>query len=163
MRRPLRVLRGLPGHPSHPPLTGATVGAFVTASGLGLASAAAVAPERTAVGWWLALVVGLILTLPTMATGMLDWIVLDHDTPPRQRATRHFVVTGCAAVLFALAAVLGHAGYQRAVVDETALALTLIGLATLTYGGWLGGGLVFEHGVRVESRDAVEPIERSPD
>ena len=163
MQRFLRLVRGLPGHPSHPPLTGATVGAFVTASVLGLASAAALAPERTAVGWWLALVVGLVLTVPTMATGMLDWIVLGHDSPARQRATRHFVATGCAAVFFALAALLGHAGYERAVVDETALALTLIGLATLTYGGWLGGGLVFEQGVRVESRAAVEHVKRSPD
>lgn len=163
MRRAVQLLRGLPGHPSHPPLTGATVGAFVTASLLGVASAADLAAERTALGWWLALVVGLVLTVPTVATGMLDWIVLGHDSPARQQATRHFVTTICAGVFFALAALLGHAGYQRAVVDETALALTLVGLATLTYGGWLGGGLVFEQGVRVESHAAVEQVERSPD
>ena len=163
MWRVVQPLRGLPGHPSHPPLTGATVGAFVTASVLGVASAAAVAPERTAGGWWLALIVGLLLTVPTMATGMLDWIVLGHDSPARQLATRHFVATACAVVFFALAAVLGHTGYQRAVVDETALALTLIGLAALTYGGWLGGGLVFEQGVRVESGATVEQVQRSPD
>jgi uncharacterized membrane protein len=138
------------------------VGAFVTASCLGAASAVSLAPARTAVGWWLALVVGLALTVPTMATGMLDWITLDDDSPARQRATRHFVATGCASVLFSLAAVLGHPGYQRAIVDETALALTLLGLATLTYGGWLGGSLVFEEGMRVERR-AVEPVERRPD
>jgi uncharacterized membrane protein len=107
--------------------------------------------------------VGLVLTVPTMATGMLDWIVLDHGSRERQRATKHFVATGCAAVFFALAAVLGHAGYQRAVVDETALTLTLVGLATLMYGGWLGGALVFEHGIRVEPRAGVEPVERIPD
>jgi uncharacterized membrane protein len=163
MRRLLKLPRGLPGHPSHPPLTGATVGAFVTASCLGAASAASLAPERTAVAWWLALVVGLVLTLPTAATGLLDWIVLEHDTPARRRATRHFVVIGCSIVFFGLAAVLGHPGYQRAVVDETGLGLTLLGLATLTYGGWLGGGLVFRDGVRVESRAAVEPVERRAD
>ena len=162
MQRALQVLRGLPGHPFHPPLTGATVGAFVTASCLGAASAVSLAPDRTAVGWWLALVVGLMLAVPTMATGMLDWIALDHDSPVRRRATRHFVATGCAAVLFTLATVLGHPGYQRAVVDETALGLTLLGLATLTYGGWLGGHLVFVDAVRVEPR-AVEPVERGSD
>ena len=156
-------LRGLPGHPSHPPLTGATVGAFVTAAGLGLASALSIAPARTAVGWWLALVAGLLLTVPTALTGVLDWARLEHGSPARGTATRHFVVLACATLFFGLAALLGHAGYQRAVVDGTALALTLIGLATLAYGGWLGGSLVFEQGVRVERRGAVEPVERRPD
>lgn len=163
MRGLLRLLRGLPGHPSHPPLTGATVGAFVTAAGLGVASAASIAPERTAVGWWLALVVGLALTTPTAATGVLDWVVLDHDSPVRRAATAHFVAIVCAAVLFLAAAVLGHAGYEREVVDETALGLTLAGLAALAYGGWIGGSLVFADGVRVEARDAVEPVERRTD
>jgi uncharacterized membrane protein len=89
MRRPLRLLRGGSGHPSHPPLTSATVGAFVTPSVLGLASVAALAPERTAVGWWLALIVGLVLTVPTMATGMLDeqefMSAFECDEPSRDR------------------------------------------------------------------------------
>jgi uncharacterized membrane protein len=158
-----KLLRGLPGHPSHPPLTGATVGAFVTAACLGVASAVSIAPERTATGWWLALVVGLLLTVPTALTGVLDWVAVDPDSPVRRRATRHFVVIVCATTFFLAAAALGYAGYERGVVDETALGLTLVGLATLAYGGWHGGSLVFVDGVRVEARDAVERVERRTD
>jgi uncharacterized membrane protein len=147
--RPSELVRGPRGHPSHPPLTGATIGAYVTAALLGAASAVGIAPEQTAVGWWLALVVGLLVTGPTAITGLADWIVLDPRSPLRRTGTAHLVTVGSATLAFLIAAVVGHDGYRRTVVDETALGLTLIGLALLTVGGWLGGSMVFGHAMRV--------------
>jgi uncharacterized membrane protein len=50
---------------------------------------------------------------------------------------------------FLAAALVGHDGYTRGSVGTGAFVLTLIGLALLTTGGWLGGAVVFVHGMRV--------------
>ena len=50
---------------------------------------------------------------------------------------------------FALAAIFGHASYKHGDVGASAFVLTLIGFGLLTLGGWLGGAIVFVHGMRV--------------
>jgi ABC-type branched-subunit amino acid transport system permease subunit len=52
-------------------------------------------------------------------------------------------------VFFALAAIFGHASYTHGNVGSGSYALTLIGFGLLTLGGWLGGAIVFVHGMRV--------------
>jgi hypothetical protein len=54
-----------------------------------------------------------------------------------------------ATVFFLLAAIFGYDGYSAGDVTSGALVLTLIAFATLTLGGWLGGTVVFVHGMRV--------------
>jgi hypothetical protein len=54
-----------------------------------------------------------------------------------------------AAVFFLLAAILGHGGYVDDEVTGGSLVLTLLGFGSLTLGGWLGGTVVFVHGMRV--------------
>jgi hypothetical protein len=69
-----------------------------------------------------------------------------------------------ATILFALAAIFGHASYTHGDVSAGAFVLTLIGFGLLTLGGWLGGAIVFVHGMRVLSL-VDEPASRavSPD
>lgn len=50
--------------------------------------------------------------------------------------------------LFA-AVLVGHHGYTQGTVSGGAFALTLVGFVLLTTGGWLGGAVVFVHGMRV--------------
>ena len=54
-----------------------------------------------------------------------------------------------ATVFFALAAIFGHASYTDGNVSSGAFVLTVIGFGILTLGGWLGGAIVFTHGMRV--------------
>ena len=140
---------GLPGHPTHPPLTDAVIGLYTGATAFGVLSALGLSEENTAVAWWLALVAGLVVTVPTAGTGLLDWLKISRDTPLWRTATAHLVAMVSASVLFLLAAVLGHAGYAEREVTTSGLVLTLTGFALLTLGGWLGGTVVFVHGVRV--------------
>ena len=63
------LLKGLPGHPLHPPLTDATIGAYTLATAFGLLSVLGISEHNTATAWWLALVVGLVVTVPTALTG----------------------------------------------------------------------------------------------
>jgi uncharacterized membrane protein len=75
-------------------------------------------------------------------------------------ATAHMLAIISAAVLFALAAIFGHASSQRGDVSAGAFVLTLIGFGRLTVGGWLGGAVVFVHGMRVLNL-VEEPAERA--
>ena len=50
---------------------------------------------------------------------------------------------------FLAAVLVGHHGYTQGTVSGGAFALTLVGFVLLTTGGWLGGAVVFVHGMRV--------------
>ena len=143
------LIRGFPGHPIHPPLTDATIGLYTGATAFGVLSALGVSEGNLATAWWLALVFGLIVTVPTALTGFADWLSIDSSTPLWRTATLHLTAMVTATVFFLLAALVGHGDYVDRSVGAGALILTLIGFALLTLGGWLGGAIVFTHGMRV--------------
>jgi uncharacterized membrane protein len=143
------VLHGLPGHPLHPPLTDATIGMFVLAAGLALIGALGAIEDAAGKACWLALIGGLIVALPTAGTGLADWIRLEWGSAPWRTATQHLTAMLSAVALFAVAAWLQHRGYQRGEVTTGGLVFSLAGAVVLTVGGWLGGAIVFVHGVRV--------------
>lgn len=153
------LVRGLPGHPLHPPLTDVTIGAFSLATALAVIGYAGVAPEAVGPAAWLALLGGLVASAPTAATGFADWVLLDWGTRRWRTATLHLGAMLSAVVLFALAAWAQHDGYGDGRVTTAGLVLTLAGMAALTAGGWLGGAVVFVHGVRVlRSGDGSGPV-----
>jgi uncharacterized membrane protein len=143
------LVKGLPGHPLHPPLTDATIGIYTAATVFGVLSALGVSEGNMATAWWLALVVGLIVTGPTALTGLIDWLGITWGTPLWRTATVHMFSMLTATVFFLLAAIFGHGGYVDGEVPGGSLALTLVGFGFLTLGGWLGGTVVFVHGMRV--------------
>jgi uncharacterized membrane protein len=152
--RSATLLQGLPGHPLHPPLTDATIGMFVLATALAVIGALGGIGDTAGPACWLALIGGLVVAVPTAATGFADWVRLEWGTPRWRTATLHLTAMVCAVVLFALAAWLQHAGYERAEVTTGGLVLSVAGLVALTAGGWLGGAIVFVHGVRVLAAEA---------
>jgi len=147
--KPGYVLHGLPGHPLHPPLTDATIGIYTAATACGVLSVLGVSGHNTAIAWWLALVIGLVVTVATALTGLVEWLQLTRGTPLWRTATAHMLSMVAATVFFLLAAIWGHGGYVDAAVDAGPLVLTLVGFGLLTLGGWLGGAIVFVHGRRV--------------
>jgi uncharacterized membrane protein len=143
------LIRGFPGHPLHPPLTDATIGTYTVATILAVLSKLGVSDHNTATAWWLALVVGLVLTVPTALAGLADWLTISRGTPLFRTATSHMVAMVTATVFFLIAAIVGHSAYTDASVNTSGLILTLVGFGTLTLGGWLGGAIVFTQGMRV--------------
>jgi uncharacterized membrane protein len=158
--KPGYLIRGLPGHPLHPPLTDATIGAYTVSASLGFLGWLGVAEDRLATGWWLALIVGLIVSAPTALTGLADWLEIKRGTELWTTATAHLLAMLTATVFFGLAAIFGHAGYDDGEVTGGSLFLTLLAYGTLTAGGFLGGTVVFVHGMRVLNL-VDEPIERA--
>lgn len=160
------LLKGTPGHPLHPPLTDVTIGGYAVATLCGILGALGVSSDAMTSVWWIALLVGLGATVPTAATGLLDWLGIARRTPLWRTATAHLAANVAAAVLFGLAAWLGHERYADGVAGGAPLGLTIGGFALLTTGGWLGGTMVYVHGMRVlgdvelEARHAVSPDPR---
>jgi uncharacterized membrane protein len=149
-------VRGLPGHPLHPPFTDAVIGMFALATGLGIIGAAGAIEEQASHGMWLALIGGLIVSLPTALTGFADWVTIKWGSPRWRAATIHLSAMLTAVALFALAAWQQHDGYQHGNVTGAGLVLTIAGFVVLAAGGWFGGSVVYVHGMRVTGRADVE-------
>jgi uncharacterized membrane protein len=143
------LIRGLPGHPLHPPLTDATIGAYTFAAVAALADVTGISNNAATQAWWLALLFGLIVTAFTAATGLVDWLGIERGTPLWRTATSHMVAMLSATVFFLAALLIGHANFRRGDVTTGPFVLTIAGFAVLTLGGWLGGAIVFVHGMRV--------------
>src|SRR5215213_7337808 len=102
--RPIGVLlHGLPGHPLHPPLTDATIGMLVLASALAVVGAVGWLEDAAGKASWLALIGGLVVSVPTAATGFADWVRLEWGSRRWRTATLHLTAMVTAVVLFALA------------------------------------------------------------
>jgi uncharacterized membrane protein len=152
--------RGLPGHPLHPPLTDATIGIYTFATIAGFIEVVGITDRNGAIGWWLGLIIGLIVSAPTALTGLADWLTISWRSPLWWTATYHLLSMVTATVFFALAAIFGHGAYTHANVSTGSYVLTLIAFGFLTLGGWLGGSVVFVHGMRVLNL-VEEPTERA--
>jgi uncharacterized membrane protein len=126
---------------------------FVLASGLAVIGYAGGIPDAAGKGCWLALIGGLIVAVPTAATGFADWIRLEWGSARWRTATQHLTAMLSAVTLFAVAAWLQHPGYRHGDVTLGGLIFSVLGFVVLTAGGWLGGSIVFVHGVRVLDQD----------
>lgn len=143
------LIRGLPGHPLHPPLTDAVIGAYTFATIAAVLDALGVTETAAAQAWWLALLVGLVLTVPTAATGIADWLTITSRTPLWRTATTHLIVMLLTAGVFLATAIGGKGSYDDGDVGTGALVLTLVGFGLLLFGGWVGGAITYVHGMRV--------------
>ena len=154
------LVRGFPGHPAHPPLTDAAIGAYTFGTIAAFLDVLGIAEENGAKAWWLALVAGLIIAVPTVITGVADWLTISRGTPLWRTATTHALVNAVATALFLLTVIVGHGDYVDGDVTALPFVLTLLAFSTLAIGGWLGGTIVFVHGMRVlELQD--EPTRRA--
>ncbi len=158
--KPSYLIRGLPGHPLHPPLTDAAIGAYTAATLLAVLHVLGVAEENTATAWWLTLVIAQVLGGLAAVTGFADWLQISFGTKLWRTATAHLVAMVLTNATFALTLFLGHGDYVDRDISGVPFLLTLIGFGMLTLGGWLGGTIVFVHGMRVLGL-AEEPAARA--
>jgi uncharacterized membrane protein len=142
------------GHPVHPALTDFPI-ALLTAS---LICQIVGAASGNQVWWQMAfwgLVSGLVLSVPTALTGLIDYFTIPEGDSARTTATWHLL-----ANVVSICAYLGSLLVQGGKVPPSdfrgylAIALSAAGFLVLFIGAWLGGHLVFHHGVGQERRDA---------
>jgi uncharacterized membrane protein len=135
---------------------------FVLAGGLAIIGKAGWVQTEAAHGMWLALIGGLAAAVLTALTGLVDWLTIEWGSARWRTATLHLSAMIVAVSLFALAAWQQYHGYQRGDVTTAGLVLTLCGVIVMTAGGWLGGKLVFVHGVRVLAADHTTKEDAEP-
>jgi uncharacterized membrane protein len=138
------------GHPVHAMLSHFPLALFGTSplwEAIGLATGQAI--------WWqLAfwnVALGVAAAVPTAAAGLVDYASLGANNPAERTATTHMLVMlgvvtcfGCSLIWLRPSAVpTGAAALLAAACDG-------LGLLGLAWGGWLGGELVFKHGVGVK-------------
>ena len=158
------LLHGLPGHPLHPPLTDLVVGAYAFATLAATADVLGVSDDAATHAWWLAIFAGLLFTIPTAATGFADWLRIESGTPLWRTATTHMIVNLTGSAVFLATLLVGKESFDTGDISTGPYLLTLIGLATIWFGGWLGGAIVFVHGMRVlnlvdePARRAAAPV-----
>jgi uncharacterized membrane protein len=141
--------RGLPGHPIHPPFTDITIGTYTFALAAATADVLGISTHAATHAWWLALVFGLLSTLLTATTGFVDWLRIPSGTPLWRTATAHMVAMLLASAVFLAAVVAGKESFDAGNIETGPYVLTIAGFLLLTVGGWLGGSVVFVHGMRV--------------
>ncbi len=146
------LFQGFSGHPLHPPLTDVSIGAYTAGVAMLVLGALGVEEPEMAHGALLAISLGLLVTVPTALTGLLDWLELPKGTPARSTATLHLLVMLGATALFVLTWVAQLDGYEGGYVRTVAWMLGLAAMGVLTAGGWIGGALAYVHGIRVLKR-----------
>jgi len=145
----LSLIRGSSGHPSHPPLTDVAIGSYTFAIAALIANKFGFEEAITAGAGFYALLLGLAATAGAVITGFADYLQMSDGTPLKKTATYHWTVMACATVFFVATAWFLHGGYDHGDVSTTALVLGLVGYGLMSVGGWLGGAVVFKHGMRV--------------
>lgn len=152
----MNILRGVTGHPTHPPATDVAIGCYTFATLASIAEAVNFHQSIVAGAAYYALLVGLAATVAAAITGFLDYLAIPSATPLRKAATYHWLVMVTASVLFIAAAVSMRGTYAAGKITTTGLVLDLLGYAVMSVGGWLGGILVFQHGMRVKDGPSAE-------
>jgi len=139
-------------HPIHPMLVAFPI-AFITG-----------APAFDAAGligdWPTSWTVGAYLSVATVVTGLaaavpglIDYMyVVPPNSSGKKRATLHMVVNVAALALMAVS--WAFRDWNTLKPDAVAVALEAVALATVSFGGWLGGTLVYRNQVGVDHRYA---------
>lgn len=148
-KRPITAgLAGPYGHPFHPLLVSVPIGAWVASLAFDLAALVTTdpGPALFAARWLVGL--GVLGGLAAACVGFLDFLGLPSGTPAKRTARLHAVINLTVLGIFA-AGLAWRLSAPTASAHGGQLALSLVGAAGLTAGGWLGGKLAYRYGVRV--------------
>jgi nitrite reductase/ring-hydroxylating ferredoxin subunit/uncharacterized membrane protein len=139
------ALHGVPfGQPAHPALVRLPIGCWTSAVLLDIAGVRGRAPT-------VLLAAGLAGSVPAAATGLADWSALHQD---QQRVGLvHLAFQGTACLLFGGSMLARSLGQHR-----IGRALGLLGLATATGGGYLGGHLAMRLGAGANHADQISHL-----
>jgi len=135
-------------HPLHPALVHFPIACWSLATVADLASLWWGRPA-----WMLAgvlLVVGTATAIAAMATGMVELLKVGGDHPATRDLNRYMLLAMATWGLYAASLFLRLQGTALARPDAIDLGLSVAGFVCLCMTGWLGGTLVYGHGLGTE-------------
>jgi uncharacterized membrane protein/nitrite reductase/ring-hydroxylating ferredoxin subunit len=144
------ILQGKPmGQALHPFLVHFPLALFGLSFVLDLASLLfKPAPMLVAAAFY-SLVTGLVLALVAAVPGFIDYIDIRRDHKAKLIATYHMLLNLMAVALYGLNLGLRAGSIRAASTPMLALMVSLVCLGILTVSGYLGGSMVYDHGVGV--------------
>lgn len=148
------------GHPLHPMLTAFPIAFWIGAAFCDLVALLGADPRWTRIAA-VTLAAGVATALPALATGLWDLVRLPKDHPAERLAWWHGGFMSTAFCLFLISLLLRRDVLTEATAPDTSLlavALSVAGAAVTGVGGWLGGELVFGHGIGVRSAGDAETM-----
>ncbi len=105
--------------------------------------------------WWLSgtlLQLGLITALAAMVAGLIDLGKIAEESPAMQLANWHMRLVVSAWSLYAASLFMRLNGTTLTPPSITAIGLSVAGFLLLGVAGWLGGQLVYGHGIGVDKQ-----------
>ena len=147
MRTPAQIA----GHPIHPMLVTLPIGMWVFSLAADLIGLRAASPDTWHAAALYAMVGGIIGALAAAVAGLVDLLSL-KDREVKHTALTHMGINLTVVVLYVINA---WTRMQGAVSPNVSLWLSIIAIALLLVSGWLGGKMVYEHGVAVHASDTT--------
>lgn len=140
------------GHPLHPPLTDFPIVLWSVSLLWDAVDFVTGDPIWGRFSFW-NITLGLAAAVPTLISGLLDYSKIpDEQAQGLKTATSHMVAMLCTTALFAGSLFVRVApNIAPATKMLTAFLLSAIGIIVLLVGAWLGGELVFRHGIGRET------------
>ena len=132
------------GHPVHPILQAIPASLLPVSTTFDALARLGIDEEGLSKAAHYSLVFGLVGTAGAAATGALDYYEIENR--PVRRIALYHGLTNAVLIGSYVLSLRSRKGYKA---DGTALALSALGAALIGLSGYLGGELVYEHGVRV--------------
>lgn len=140
------------GHPLHPAMVHFPMGLLPLSFVWDLISLWRGSITWELLAFW-TLTAGLVALLPALATGILDFLAIpDERKAAITTAYWHMSIMILAATFFAVSLFLRMDSMTFHSTPLIALVLSALGSITLMGGGYLGGKLVYQHGVGLEEQ-----------
>lgn len=140
-------------HPLHPMLVHFPLACWSLATIADFASAHYGKPA-----WHLAgtlLLIGLVMALPAIVTGVIELIQVPDERAAMRDAYLHMVVMMLAFALYAASLLMRVDAGHFIAPGAAAITVSACGFVALMIGGWLGGTLVYGHGIGGPARIPV--------
>jgi uncharacterized membrane protein len=135
------------GHPLHPIMNHLPIGLLSVAPPFDILGLWSGSDIWWAISYW-NIVIALIAGMPTVITGIVDYLAFVRGSRPDRLALIHLTLMLSALGVFVMSLVFRHGS---APPESTSLLLVIgldcFGTLLLMVGGWFGGELVYGHGV----------------
>ena len=144
------ILQGKPlRHALHPFLVHFPIGLFVLSFILDVASHAFKPAPALVAGAFYSMVCGTVFALIAAVPGFVDYSDIRRDHKARRIAMLHMILNLLMVGLYALNIGLRAGSTTEPATPIAGLVLSLICLGVLSVSGYLGGSLVYDHGIGV--------------
>jgi len=147
-KRPRSIVAGPYGHPFHAILVTIPIGTWTAALVFDIVGFFADDPDAFTRGSLWLIGIGLVGALLAAIVGLLDLSTIESETRARRIALFHLSLNATAIVLFA-ASFLVRLGADRDEVSVVGFIVSVVAYLLVGVSGFLGGELVYRHGVRV--------------